>query len=532
MRERSHWGWGFKDRFPDREARTGIAAHASALLGFSAQEVLDPVPLEQIELREPAVAPPGDLVEILSADREDRALHSYGRSYRDVVTGFSGDYRRAPDWVAHPTSEDEIERILEWAGEDQLAVIPYGGGTSVVRGVERPLEGAHRGAISLDLSRLDRVLDLEETSRAARIQAGATGPVLEAQLQARGLTLRHYPQSYEHSTLGGWIATRAGGHYATLRTRIDDFVESVRMISPAGVWQTRRLPASGAGPDPDRIVLGSEGTLGVITEAWVRVSERPRWRARATLHFEHLYRSAEAARRIVQAGLHPANCRILDPLEAELNSVSSSKRAVLILAFESADHAVDVLLGRAIEIARDAGGELPDPPRISGPEGRAEGGEADRWREAFFSAPYLQNVLVSAGVIADTFETACTWDRFQELHAGVIAAVEKALAWSCGVGKVTCRITHVYPDGLAPYFTFLAPAKRGSEISQWTDIKAAASDAILAHGGTITHHHAVGRLHRPWYDRERPELFATALRAVKRALDPLGILNPGVLIDP
>ena len=530
MKRRSHWGWGLAERFPDRDARQAMGAHVTELLGFDPSGVADPVPLDQIALPEPAIAVPEALGAIASADREERALHAHGRGYRDLVRGFRGDYSRAPDWVLAPESEEQISRIFEWCAGEKIALIPFGGGTSVVGGVERPEHGEHRGAISLDLRRFSRVLQVDRTSLAAEIEAGATGPRLEAELAAHGLTLRHFPQSFEFSTLGGWIATRAGGHYATLRTRIDDFVESARMISPAGVWASRRLPSSGAGPSPDRWVLGSEGALGIITSAWVRVVEKPRWRAKASLHFDGFIGGAEAARRIVQAGLHPANCRLLDPTEARLNGVTASGSAVLLLGFESADHPLDTQLSRAIELARESGGALPDAPRFSGPGDSEKSGDAERWREAFFSGPYVQNVMVSLGIVADTFETACTWDRFGELHGGITAAVEEALVRVAGSGRVTCRLTHVYPDGAAPYFTFLAPARRGSELEQWSEIKAAASEAIARHGGTITHHHAVGRLHRPWYDRERPDPFATALLAAKHALDPHGILNPGVLV--
>lgn len=530
MKRRSHWGWGLAERFLDRDARLAMGAHASELLGFEPGGIADPVPLEAITLRDPAMALPRALEAIGTADREERALHTHGKGYRDLVRGFRGDYSRAPDWVLVPETEEQISQVFEWCAGEKIALIPFGGGTSVVGGVERPEQGDHRGAVSLDLRRFSRVLQVDRTSLAAEIEAGATGPGLEAQLGAQGLTLRHFPQSFEFSTLGGWIATRAGGHYATLRTRIDDFVESARMITPAGVWASRRLPSSGAGPSPDRWVLGSEGILGVITSAWVRVVEKPRWRAKASVHFADFRAGAEGARRIVQAGLHPSNCRLLDPTEARLNAVTGSGKAVLLLGFESADHPLEPQLQRAIELALDAGGTLPEPARFSGPAPAERGGDAERWREAFFSGPYLQNVMVSLGVVADTFETACTWDRFEELHGGITAAVEDALRRVAGGGRVTCRLTHVYPDGPAPYFTFLAPARRGGELEQWSEIKSAASEAIARHGGTITHHHAVGRTHRPWYDRERPDPFALALLAAKRALDPHGILNPGVLV--
>jgi alkyldihydroxyacetonephosphate synthase len=357
--------------------------------------------------------------------------------------------------------------------------------------------------------------------------------VLEQQLREHGLTLRHFPQSFEYSTLGGWIVTRAGGHFATLLTHIDELVQSVRAVTPAGTWESRRLPGSGAGPSPDRMLIGSEGILGIVTQAWMRVQARPRWRASAAVQFGSFEAGAEAVRALAQSGLWPSNCRLLDPGEAALTGAAPAGRALLVLGFESADHPLDPWIARAVELARDHGGEVSDGPTTSadGETGAREGG-AGAWRNAFVQAPYLRDTLIAGGVVSDTFETAITWERLPAFVATVRAAAEAAVASECGAGRVTCRLTHAYPDGAAPYFTVLAPARRGSELEQWDAIKAAASEAIEAAGGTITHHHAVGRDHRPWYDHQRPDPFAAALRAVKRELDPAAIMNPGVLIDP
>lgn len=531
-RERNFWGWGYADRFPDVEARRALGAQLGALLGAGPFEPRSPPEIDRIALPAPRVAPPPALAAIASAAPRDRITHTYGRGYRDLVRGFQGDFGAAPDWVAYPGSEDEVAAVLARCAEDRVAVVPFGGGTSVVGGVEARAEAPCRGVVSLDLRRLDRVLEVDAVSRAARIQAGARGPVIEEQLAPHGLTLRHYPQSFELSTLGGWIATRAGGHFATLHTHIDDFVQSVRMVTPAGVYATRRLPASGAGPSPDRLALGSEGILGVITEAWLRVQARPRHRASASVSFPRFEDAVAAARALAQSGLHPANCRLLDRTEMLLNAVGAGGDAVLLLGFESADHPLGPWIDRALAIAAEHGGSCPEGPKLRDDGARGAAAAAATWRESFFQAPYLQSALVSLGVIADTFETACTWDRFEALHAAVGAAVRAAMQEACGAGVLSCRFTHVYPDGPAPYYTFVAPGRAGEELAQWAAIKRAAADAILAAGGTITHHHAVGRLHRPWYDQERPEPFALALRAAKRALDPAGIMNPGVLVDP
>jgi alkyldihydroxyacetonephosphate synthase len=527
VRRRKHWGWGYEDEQPSLEelriAAQGIREH----LGFGDGEIEHPVPLEEVELPAPRLAPPDALAEICSTAPYDRAAHAYGKAYRDIVRAFRGRFDHVPDVVATPRDSAEVREVLEWCGERGAALIPYGGGTSVVGGVEPRIGEGYAGAVTLDLAQLDRVLEIDRASRAALIQAGATGPGLESQLREHQLTLRHFPQSFQFSTLGGWIATRAGGHFATLYTHIDDFVESISAVTPAGEIATRRLPGSGAGPSPDRMLLGSEGILGVITEAWVRVQDRPLHKASAGVTYPDFATGAEAVRALSQSGLFPTNCRLLDPVEGETTG-ASSQGALLVLGFESADHPVESWMERALELAADHGGAVTSRGGGGG-DGKDSVGT---WRDTFLRAPYLRDTFVACGVISDTFETAITWDRFPQFHASVMEAAGRAVREVCGDGRVMCRFTHVYPDGPAPYYTVLAPARRGSELDQWDEIKAAAGDAVIAGGGTITHHHAVGRDHRPWYDRQRPDRFADALRAAKAALDPGAILNPGVLVDP
>jgi alkyldihydroxyacetonephosphate synthase len=492
-----------------------------------------------IELPRPRLAPPSSLAAIVSDDRYDRVSHAHGKAYRDIVRAFRGRIDHPPDLVARPGDDDEVAAVLEWCADAGAAAIPFGGGTSVVGGVEPRVGAGHAGAVSVDLRRLDRVLDVDSASRAARIQAGALGPALEDQLRPHGLTLRHFPQSFEFSTLGGWIATRSGGHFATLYTHIDDLVESVRAITPSGEWASRRLPGSGAGPSPDRMLIGSEGILGVITEAWVRVQERPRFKASVGVAFDDFLGGAEAVREISHSGLNPSNCRLLDAAEAELTHTGPPGKALLVLGFESAHHPVDEPMRIAIEAARDHGGQpgevrskgapTPGASREGPPQGDDGADPVGAWRPAVLAAPDLRDNFVALGVLSDTFETAITWDRFEDFHRRVVEATREAVGEP---SRLSCRFTHVYPDGPAPYYTVLAPARRGSEVEQWDEIKSAASEAVLAAGVTISHHHAVGRDHRPWYDRQRPPPFAAALRAAKRELDPHGILNPGVLVDP
>ena len=499
------------------------------------------MPLEEVELRDARLKVPSGFGDLFSDGRYERVSHALGKAYRDVVRGFYGKFENPPDLVAFPKDESEIEAVLGWAEAEGAAVIPFGGGTSVCGGVEPRL--GERPVVSLDLRRLDRVLEVDPTSLAARIQAGATGPGLEEQLREHGLTLRHFPQSFEYSTLGGWIATRAGGHFATLETHIDDLVESARAITPRGTWESRRLPASGAGPSPDRMLIGSEGILGVIAESWVRVRPRPAFKASTSVAFDDFNTAAGAVRAIAQSGLYPANCRLLDAGEAELTGAGDGSAHLLILGFESAHHPVDAWMDHALDVARDHTG-TPGEVRTTSPTG-LKGAHIDRnspvdsWRGAFLLAPYLRDTFVACGVLSETFETAITWDRFEDFHATVMETTRRAVSEVSGVPaegpgapRVSCRLTHAYPDGAAPYFTVLAPAIRGGEVEQWDEIKAAVSEALTDAGGTITHHHAVGRDHRPWYDRQRPAPFAAALRAAKAELDPAGMLNPGVLLDP
>jgi alkyldihydroxyacetonephosphate synthase len=550
-RRRKHWGWGYDDQQPSRDQVEGIARAVTDRLGFEVDEIEEPVPLDAIELAKARLKPPKRFADLFSADRYDRIAHSLGKAYRDVVRGFRGDFPNPPDLVAYPESPEDVDVVLNFCADEKAAAIPFGGGTSVVGGVEpRGLE-EYRGVVSLDMRRMDRVLEVDPISMAARIQAGATGPGLEEQLREHGLTLRHFPQSFEYSTLGGWIATRAGGHFATLYTHIDDLVESIRAVTFDGEWESRRLPGSGAGPSPDRGLLGSEGILAVIVDAWVRVRERPNEKVSAAVAFDDFASGAAAVREISQAGLYPSNCRLLDAAEAETSSAGPPGKAVLVLGFESAHHAVEDSMALAIDAAVAHGGEPGEVRRQTaeqpGPSARREApapsapgdDPVNAWRHAFLFAPYLRDSLVACGVLSDTFETAITWDRFPDFHAEVMETARRAVAEASGgpaegpgSPRISCRFTHVYPDGPAPYYTVLAKARRGDEVAQWDEIKAAVSDTVIDAGGTITHHHAVGRDHRPWYDRQRPDRFADGLRAAKRELDPGAVLNPGVLIDP
>ena len=513
------YGWGYEgDGLNDGEKNL-LFRFLTDRLGVEPRLVKPPRESE-IALRPPRVAAPAVLARILTDYPYERLLHTYGKSYPETVRAFARDFSNAPDLVALPESEADITAVLDWASGAKVAVIPFGCGSSVVGGVEPAVGDGFKGAVSLDMRRFDRVLEIDATSRAARIEAGIRGPAIETALKGHGLAIRHYPQSFEHSTLGGWIATRSGGHFATLYTHIEDFVESLRTVTPAGVMESRRLPGSGAGPSPDRLMIGSEGALGIITEAWMRLQGRPRFRADAVFGFPDFFAAARAVRAVAQAGLYPSNLRVIDNDEAGAYGVNDYEESLLVLAFESADHPVDAWMTRASELLQDHGGRR-----------HADEGAGQRWRTAFIRMPYARELTVPLGVINDTFESAITWDKFEAFHSAVRAATEEALKEATGrAGTVSTRFTHVYPDGPAVYYTFNVRGDPGRLIDEWRHIKTRASDALIAAGGTITHHHAVGRAHMPWYREQRPALFGAALVAAKRALDPAGIMNPGVLV--
>ena len=520
---RKFWGWGLEGEGLSASDVEELGATFARRFGLDGVRMQEPPRVEELDLRAPRLSPPTSLEMAFSEDPYDRAAHTYGRGFRDLVRAFRRDYSHAPDLVAFPRDERGVVSVLEWCGDSGAAAIPFGGGSSVVGGVEPDVGDGYRGVVSIDLRNLAGVLEIDHASRAARIAAGTLGPALEAQLKPESVTLRHFPQSFEWSTLGGWIATRSGGLFATLHTHIDEFVESIRVATPRGVLETRRLPGSGAGPSPERLFCGSEGTLGVITEAWMRLQARPRFRAGASVYFADFADAVEAARELAQSGLNPSNCRLLDHNEALLSGSGDGSHSILVLGFESHDHELGPWLSRGLEICASHGGQ-PPPEDTDDP--------ADIWRAAFLRGPHIRDAMAQLGLVHETFETAVIWDRFWHFHDGVLRAVNQAMADACGGGAISCRFAYVYPDGPAPYYSIYAPGRPGQEVEQWDAIKLAASEAILALGGTITHHHAVGRDHRPWYLRELPQLFTDALRAAKAELDPAGIMNPGVLMPP
>ena len=530
---RKFWGWGLEEADLTSAERIDLAKRIEKQFSIFGLEQDSPPRLEEIDLPKSNLKPPESISRIFSSNPFDRASHTYGKAFPDIVRAYQRDFSKAPDLVAFPKTEKDIIDILDWCSSEGIAAIPYGGGSSVVKGVEPDVGNGYKGAVSIDMMNLNRVLEIDKVSRAANIQAGIYGPALEDALRPHDLTLRHFPQSFEFSTLGGWIATRSGGHYATLYTHIDDFVESLRIITPTGIIESRRLPGSGAGPSPDRFFIGSEGAFGIITSAWMRLQHRPKYRENSALIFPDFLSASEAVRALSQAGLYPSNVRILDPNEAWVNRVAEGDVAVMVLGFESSDHPLAVWMKRALECCKDHGGILPEE-RDKGVDDsdRSKRGMAVAWRDAFIRMPYVWEALIAMGMITETFESAITWERFPDFHETVIQETKSVMDKVCGGGFVSCRFTYAYPDGPAPYYSITAPGRKGSLLEMGQEIKSAISETFVSLGGTITHHHAVGRYHHAWYKKQRPEGFGRVLQSAKMVLDPAGILNPGVLVDP
>eukprot|EP01065_Artemidia_motanka_P019717 TRINITY_DN2352_c0_g1_i1.p1 TRINITY_DN2352_c0_g1~~TRINITY_DN2352_c0_g1_i1.p1 ORF type:complete len:599 (+),score=219.24 TRINITY_DN2352_c0_g1_i1:61-1797(+) len=537
------WGWGNA-----KVMRALLAPYASKV------QCLPPT-VDEVSIRAPRLPLsdlPDDLRLICSDNKFERLLHARGRSSPDIIRNSRGSVGNPPDLIAFPRTEGEVLRILQWCSDRGVAVAPFGGGSSVVNGFDPP-EG-YGQCICVDMLRFNKVLRVDEESQCALIQGGVYGPALEAQLKEKGYTLRHFPQSFEFSTLGGWIATRAGGHFATGPTHIDDLVESVRVVSPAGVTEGRRLPGSGAGPAEHRHYIGSEGIYGIIVSAWVRIRRRPTCRSSATVLFsgptsdDSFLKGARAVRKISQCGLQPANLRLVDGPEidrmakiagGDTDEPNPNAPAALLIGFESPDPSADLAaqMRQVLAICKQEGGQVEGGDERALQVRRDGGGERDglagKWGQGFMLGGYIMSVSCCSGRLTDTFETAVTWDQFEKFHRNVLKATRAAVDREAGGGSVTCRFTHIYPDGPAPYYTVVGRGVAGpheKRDEQWLAVKRDAMEAVMANGGTSTHHHAVGRLHRPHYEMEQGELFPKTLAVVKQLHDPQWVMNPDVLV--
>ena len=535
------WGWG-----EDSGAITLPEAAAHLLreeLDLSGDETGRRVELADVRLPEPSLpeAAGRSLANAVGRENvldgaEQRVAHAAGRSYPDLVRLRGGDASGAPDAVVLPASEEQVAAVLRACAGAGVAVVPFGGGTSVVGGVEA-LRGGHAAAVTLDLRRMDRVLGVDRTSLTASLEPGLMGPQLERLLGAEGLTLGHFPQSFEFSTVGGWVATRSAGQASTGYGRIDELVQSLRCESPAGPLSTRDVPATAAGPSLRELLVGSEGTLGVITQATVHVRPAPAERHYEGWSFRSFEEGVDAMRALEQRGAAPDVARLSDAEETRLTMAlgstgSAAERAgraylrlrgheggcLAFTGFEGTREDVASRRGRCAAIMRGAGAVA-----LGTRPGRS-------WLRARFSAPYLRDELLDRGVIVETLETAATWTRLHGLYAAVGDALRASLSGRGTPPAVMCHVSHLYPSGASLYFTFLARQEQGAELEQWRAAKTAAGDAIHAAGGTITHHHAVGTDHAPWMEAEVGALGIEALRAVKERLDPAGVMNPGKLL--
>jgi len=483
-------------------------------------------------------------MERIASSKEEKLTHTYGKSYHDLIRIRRRIFPQVPDAVLYPLNELEIQRILSWAVENHVGLVPWGGGTSVTGGVEAIRGADHRGLVALDLRRMDKIMAIRKESLLADVEAGILGPKLEEELQTVGVTLSHYPESFEFSTLGGWIAARAAGQQSTLYGKIEDMIESVRLLTPQGLLQTPHLPAAANGPDLTRLVAGSEGILGIITQARVRLKPVPEKKFYTAALFRSFEEGVEAMRQILQSGLKPATLRLSDAEEtefifslrrdkgssfaralealglgwAEKRGFLAEKRSILIWGLEGS--------ARRVQMEQRVIGKTLKPFSVFQlPESAGKD-----WYRHRFENPYLRDVLMDYGILVDTLETAAEWDSLLNLYAGVQGSV-KGTYDRLGIGGiVTAHLSHMYPTGSSIYFILLTTPHVGQELEEWWAIKKAASDAIVAGGGTISHHHGVGLDHRPWLVHEIGEEGLRLLRKMKEAVDPEGILNPNKLL--
>jgi alkyldihydroxyacetonephosphate synthase len=529
------WGWGA----PEKRLEIGPGAQSMLRSELGAAEPAERVALEEIALPEPRPLPDGVVRAAGDAGvltgHEERVLRSGGKSYPDLFRMRSGQLESAPDAVVVPESGEQIAAILQACAAGGVAVVPFGGGTSVVGGVD-PHAGPHGAAIALDLARLGQC-EVDPISMTARLGPGLRGPEAEAALSAHGVTLGHFPQSFEYATVGGFAATRSAGQASSGYGRFDALVSSVRMLTPVGEISTLATPHSAAGPALREVAIGSEGVLGVIPEVTVRVRPAPAVRRYEAWMAESFEAGSEIVRGLAQGSGLPSVIRVSDEEETEGTLALSGPRglggrlfdrylgvrgrrngALLIAGFEGEEESV--ARSRALTVrALRAGGAA----YLGQAAGKA-------WEHGRYQGPYLRDTLMGMGAMVETLETSHTWSRYGELHAAVGAAIRGALEAQGTPGLVFCHLSHAYADGASLYFTFISRARRGAELEQWAAVKRAACEAIVAHGGTITHHHAVGRDHAPYMEPEVGETGIAALRALKERLDPAGIMNPGKLL--
>ncbi|MBE9373771.1 FAD-binding oxidoreductase [Saccharopolyspora sp. HNM0983] len=486
------------------------------------------VPRSEVRLRPSAL--PADVRAALAeavgdehvrTDDDARLLRTGGKSTPDLLRRRGGDAESAPDAIVLPADHDEVCAVLARCAEQGVAVVPFGGGTSVVGGLE-PDGAGLRAVITLDLRRLDALVALDEESRTATLQAGLRGPEAEALLGARGYTLGHFPQSFEHATIGGFAATRSSGQASAGYGRFDGMVVAMRVATPRGTLDLGRAPASAAGPDLRQLFLGSEGVLGTITEVTVRVQPTPQEIVSEAWSFPDFATGSRALRALAQDEALPTVARLSDETETGLN---------LALAH---DVGAEGPSGGCLLVTRYEGARVATRERAADLLGRVGGTSlgpqpAEDWARGRYHGPYLRDALLDVNALAETLETATGWSDLDATYSAVHAALTESLQQHGTPPLIMCHISHVYPTGASLYFT-VACARGADPVAQWRHAKQAAGAAMAECGATITHHHAVGLDHRAWMTEEVGELGVDVLRAVKSAVDPAGVLNPGKLI--
>ncbi len=541
------WGWGDpKLSFPMAD-KPLLWPWIRETLGIKEERLTPSIRREGIRLPAPRVNAgfTAGLKSVLrpdqiASDEEERLLHSYGKSYPDLVRVRRGEVERAPDLVCSPDSHEQVEALVQLAHTHDVAVIPFGGGTNIV-GAVNPLADRGRMVVSLDLRNMTRLISVDPHSRTATLQAGAPGPKLEADLQRQGFSLGHYPDSFEYSTLGGWLATRSAGMQSDAYGKIEDMCVALKLVTPSGTIATRPVPASSAGPDLNRVVMGSEGVLGVITEATMRVHRTPPVKDYRGFLFPTFEMGVSAIHECLERGFSPSMIRLQDsgetqlafhmkapkkglkawiekPIKAYLKANGYDRPCIMVIGFE----------GENAQVAHNRAGALKILRRFRGfPLGASVG---KSWSKDKFNIPYLRDFIMDYGCMADVSETSAIWSQILPLYNGVVAAVKEKFVAETGSGYVGCHISHTYKTGACLYFTYAAQQIQGQELEQYYGYKKFVTDTIMKHGGTVSHHHAIGYEHLPWMAQEVSPTGLQVLRAVKQSLDPKAIFNPGKLI--
>ena len=520
--------WG--DAQAAKPLSEGVRSLLKNALGVESSPVAAPE-MDEVRLRESALSTQDldALAAIVGSEHcrvgdQDRLLHAGGKSTLDLLRRKDRDVQDAPDAVLLPADEDQVGEILRYCSQHGIAVVPFGGGTSVTGGLD-PVRGQFAAVVSLDLRRLDQLHHLDEIAGEAELGAGVTGPEAERLLRERGYSLGHFPQSFQFASIGGFAATRSSGQNSAGYGRFNDMISWLRAVTPVGIMDLGRAPESAAGPDLRQVLIGSEGTFGVITRVGLHVHPIPETSEYEAWSFPDFATGAAALRAVTQIGTGPTVVRLSDEVETGVNLATTE--SIGEQSITGGCLGLTVFEGTAAHV-QSRHSETRDVLIAHGGTSLGEG-PAKAWEHGRFNAPYLRDALLAEGALCETLETATSWSNIPALKTAVTEALTGALAESGTPALVMCHISHVYGTGASLYFTVVA-GQRGNPIEQWLKAKKAASDAMASCGATITHHHAVGTDHRPWMYAEVGDLGVQVLRAIKATLDPEGIMNPGKLI--